>query len=184
MKFFLASLIIIACLSTCQKQDATPTPVPAPAPVIDFGPNGGITQRDAIGYPQGDPDPTDWTLDDSWNQQEQDLFKELGFNLNTMAISGVKASRVFAWPNPVGVGQVRVNFESNNPVALSFVVVDAKYRAVLPLQTSPNLSPYRQYLLDVSGSTFQQGKLYRLYYVLYDGKVLHYKGHGDIKIGL
>ncbi|SET80394.1 hypothetical protein [Hymenobacter actinosclerus] len=177
MKFLPALLIVGINLTACHKKDATPT--------IDFGPNGGITARDNTGYLQGSADPTDWTLDETWNQQEQDLFKDLGFNLNTPAVSGAaQASRILAWPNPVGAGQVSVNFESNSPVALSFVVVDARYQVVLPLQTSPNLSPYHQYSLDVSGNGFRQGKLYRLYYVLYDGKILHYKGHGDIKIGL
>ena len=136
--------------------------------------------HDQNNYPLGTSDPTDWTLDADWNTQERNLFKDLTINLNTTA-SG-KISYLSVYPNPISDDRAVFIFNSPMAVTCSFVVVDAKYQVVLPLQTSTTASRGQSFLLDVSGG-FQQGKLYRLYYVLRDGSTLYYKGHGDIKIG-
>ena len=169
---FLAPLFFVLALSACKKKD----------PTIDFGPNGGISMRDHNNYPQSTPDPTDWTLDGAWNAQERGLFQDLGTDLNAAAQG--TASNISAYPNPVGDGQTTFHFDAPTAVTCSFVVVDSKYQVVVPLQTTATASRSFSFALDVSGSTFQQGKLYRLYYVLRNGSSLYYKGHGDIKIGM
>ena len=173
MKKYLALLSTAALLSNCKSEDTIPQ--------IDFGPNGGITARDNFNRPQGANDPTDWTLDATWNKQEQDLFKDLGVELNG-PVTGT-LSRISAYPNPVEAGQTVLQLESPTAVTCSFVVVNASYQEVLPLFTSPAADQSWAVSLDVSGTNFQQGNLYRIYYVLRKGTAVYYKGHGDIKIG-
>ena len=176
MKF--PSLLLFTALATlaaCNKNDDSPT--------IDFGLNGGITSRDASGRLQGNPDPTDWTLDGNWNQQEQDLFRSLGLDLNATATGNVTTTQIIAWPNPIGAGQAVFRYDTPVPVSCKFVIVDAKYQVVGPMLSSPAVRN-AEFYYNVFSSAYQQGKRYRLYYVLYDGTALYYKGHGDIKISL
>ncbi|MBC6696980.1 hypothetical protein [Hymenobacter sp. BT190] len=173
MKFLPLLFFAATALVACKKDRNDPT--------INFGPNGGFTVRDVNNRPTGATDPTDWTLDGPWNQQEQDLFKDLGLDLNG-TVNGT-VSRLSAYPNPATV-QAAFQYEAPVAVTCSFVIVDANYQAVLTRYTSTTASTSLAVLLDVSGSTFQQGKLYRLYYVLRNGNALYYKGHGDIKIGM
>jgi hypothetical protein len=173
MKFLPFLFFAATALVACKKESDAPT--------IDFGPNGGITVRDNFNRPQGATDPTDWTLDGTWNQQEQDLFKDLGLDLNAPANGTV--SRLSAYPNPVSM-QAAFQYEAPVAVTCSFVVVDANYQPVLNRFTSSTASTGQMVLLDVSSSNFQQGKLYRLYYVMRNGSALYYKGHGDIEIGM
>jgi hypothetical protein len=174
MKKYLTLLITAApLLSNCKSEDTIPQ--------IDFGPNGGITVRDNFNRLQGANDHTDWTLDATWNQQEQDLFKDLGVELNG-SVTGTLSS-ISAYPNPVGAGKTVLQLESPTAVTCSFVVVNASYQEVLPLYTAPAANQMWAVSLDVSGANFQQGNLYRIYYVLRNGSTLYYKGHGDIKIG-
>ena len=176
MRLFPALLLAGICLVSCTKKDATPT--------IDFGPNGGITRRNATSHIQGDPDPTDWTVDGNWNQQEQDLFKNLGLILNATP-APASTPIVFAWPNPVEAGKFVFRLETlKTEVMLSYVMVNAKYQVVIPLQTTSTASRFWGFSFDVSSNDFKKGQLYRLYYVMHDGKALFNKGHGDIKIGL
>lgn len=176
MKLIPTLLLVGICLTACSKKDATPT--------IDFGPNGGIIRRNATSHIQGDPDPTDWTVDGNWNQQEQDLFKDLGLNLNA-APAPASTPIVFAWPNPIEAGKLTFRLETQKTeVTLSYVMVDAKYQVVIPLQTTSTADRFWGFSFDVSGNAFQKGHFYRLYYVMHNGKALYNKGHGDIKIGL
>ena len=46
-------------------------------PMLDFGPNGGITERNTTGQLTGAVDASDWTHDDNWTTQEQALFGPL-----------------------------------------------------------------------------------------------------------
>ncbi|AII52627.1 hypothetical protein [Hymenobacter sp. APR13] len=173
MKFLPFLFFAVTALVACEKDNDAPT--------IDFGPNGGITVRDVSNRPTGATDPTDWTLDGTWNQQEQDLFKDLGLDLNAPANGTV--SRLSFYPNPATV-QAAFQYEAPVAVTCSFVVVDANYQAVLNRSTSTTASTGQTVLLDVSGSNFQQGRLYRLYYVMRNGSALYYKGHGDLKVGM
>ena len=68
-------ILFLAALLGCSKSDSNPS--------IDFGPNDGISYRNASNMPSGTQDPTDWTIDGDWNAQEQKLFASLGANLNT-----------------------------------------------------------------------------------------------------
>ncbi|WBA40518.1 hypothetical protein [Hymenobacter canadensis] len=171
MKFLPFLFFAATALVACKKDNDAPT--------IDFGPNGGITVRDTFNYPQGTTDPTDWTLDGIWNQQEQDLFKGLGLDLN-VAASGTM-SLLSAYPNPVA-SQVVFEYETPVAVTCSFVIVDDKYRVVKPLKTSI-VQTNTGFHFDMS-QDFPPGKRYRLYYVFQNGPTLYYKGHGDIKVGM
>ncbi|RFP63704.1 hypothetical protein D0N36_18020 [Hymenobacter lapidiphilus] len=173
MKFLPALFITSICLAACHKKDAAPT--------IDFGPNDGITLRDASGRLQGTSDPTDWTLDENWNQQEQDLFKDLGLNLNATAVGTF--SRLVAYPNPITSGQAVFHFVSPAAVECKLVIVNAKYQVVQPVLTAPAVLD-GAFHYDVRNSNFEQGKRYRLYYIFKNGNTFIAKGHGDIKIGL
>ncbi len=65
-------------------------------------------------------------------------------------------------------------------VACKIVVVNASYRVITE---SGSTTPTRELTLmvDLTRNGFSNGQRYRLYYVLYNGSTLYYKGHGDIK---
>ena len=162
---------------SCSKSNSNPT--------IDFGAGEGITYRDASNLPNGPSDPTDWTSDATWNEQERALFPEVSFDLNGSQRPNLVA---FAspFPNP-SAGQANWTVQcqqASGAVSPSYtlrvVFVDRTYKALHrlgPLILIGN----RSYHLDYAGMGLPVKELSRLYYLVHDDNGLIYKGHGDIR---
>lgn len=168
----LSLVALFALLSACKKED---TPKEA---VIDFGPGDGLSYRSSNNMPNGTQDPTDWTLDGPWNAREQALFQSLGLDVNGPARGSATISGAF--PNPATTG-VQFGYSIPGMAVQKIVIVDSNYR-VITETSSANPSAGVQFIFDLTRNGFQKGQRYRLYYVLYNGTTLYYKGHGDIKV--
>jgi hypothetical protein len=169
MKKHLLLLFAVGVISSCQKK-------------IDFGPDEGVEYRDNVNRRQQQQDPSDWTLDVAWNKQEKELFEDLGVDVDSPAQGGIQ--RISFFPNPVNPVYGVASFEYDKTAASTFsgkcIIVDRKYK-VLFSATMPKNSGGLS--LPIFGdSKFEKGKIYRMYYVFYEGSTLYYKGHGDIKI--
>jgi len=156
----------------CEKQYAGPD--------IDFGPGEGITYRDAQGRPNGPQDPSDWTTDATWNEQELAYFNLPAFPVNgPQQVAAI--SSVGAYPNPAPAGQLiwRLRLSPAAPC---------------PCQVYASLRSKRYTEADVLVATIAAGdsvqfapiardpaQLYRLYYHVTNATSLLYKGHGDMR---
>ena len=164
-------------LAACHKADDSPS--------IDFGPGEGISYHDGNNLPAGYQDPTDWTADATWNEQERALFSELSLSLDGPTQTGIFYG-LSAYPNP---GAVAIwGLQSQRPAgspdqdfAAAAVLVDRNYRVIqrLPRRNSTN-GAYAT-ALDYGKLGLNPGERYRLYYVLSNAKGLICKGHGDIR---
>ncbi|AYA38494.1 hypothetical protein D3Y59_16430 [Hymenobacter oligotrophus] len=157
---------------------------------VDFGPKEGYTEKDVQNYPTGEVDKTDWTADGSWDKQERDLFKDSGVNLNAAGRGAFNS--IGLYPNPcaeyvhfyLGNRPVRnTPAPAAEPLQMRAVVVDKKYRPVHRFAGPANAGSEQKFAVQFPADKFEDGKLYRLYYVVYDANnQLYLKGHGDIKI--
>ncbi|MCC2548379.1 hypothetical protein LJY25_18175 [Hymenobacter sp. BT175] len=163
-------ILLLICLSACKKKDTTPT--------IDFGPGQGYSSRNAQNIQTGEQDPTDWTLDGSWNEQEKALFSSLPVDLNS-SVQGSGAVRGL-YPNPAATA-AKLTIEAQSTASLHLIIVDKKYQVLSEAAPSIARSSHT-FAFDLAAQGLQKGQLYRLYYVLYNGNTLYYKGHGDIKM--
>ncbi|MCR5888632.1 hypothetical protein LRS06_12825 [Hymenobacter sp. J193] len=143
---------------------------------IDFGPNEGYTGRDNSNYPVGSEDKTDWTSDEKWNKKELALFDDLGLELNGYQAGGVR--RVTLYPNPVENMAV-FSQDVTSSFSKKIKLVDKKYKVVL--ERDAEVASH-DLALNTSALKLKKGATYRLYYVYYNGSILHYKGHGDIQM--
>ncbi|OWP64798.1 hypothetical protein CDA63_00085 [Hymenobacter amundsenii] len=180
MKFLPALLLAGICLAACTKRDAAPT--------IDFGPNGGITQRDASGKLFGTIDTTDWTADTkNWNKQERALFT-LPLDVNAPYI-------LRTIPGEFGPNPSRLNSTSgfslygipfNAMWELAFV--DKNYKVVDRQKYGPFKVADVRFPFEFPADKFASGTTYRVYYVVYStnspasSPTLFLKGHGDISL--
>lgn len=152
---------------------------------IDFGPDEGVSYRNAMNVPIGYTDNSDWTLDGSWNKQERQLFEELSVNVNA-ATQGQVSSLGF-FPNPLQPGSngTLLYQTAQQNMRLHLVFVDKKYKIIdrqdRPVDTGGRYGT--ELPLPFPSAKFASNTIYRLYYIFYapDG-TLYYKGHGDIKI--
>jgi hypothetical protein len=149
---------------------------PPPPETIDFGPDEGISYRTDQNVATGPQDPSDWTLDRTWNEPEQSLFASLGLNLNGAAQG--TASDISAYPNPATTATT-FRYDTPDAVNCQIIVVGDTYQSYY-LRTFS--TPARNLVLPLDLNAFPKGKRYRIYYVLYNGTTLYYKGHGDIKV--
>lgn len=146
---------------------------------IDFGPDEGYEGRDNNNYSAGPDDTTDWVSDDKWNKQELALFADLALQLNGPQAGGVR--RLSLYPNPAET-QAIFSFERTSILQGRLKIVDKKYRVVAEHSLIAASGSLR-FSFNVNTLQLTRGGVYRLYYVFYNGHTLHYKGHGDIKIG-
>ena len=149
-----------------------------PVVTIDFGPNEGISYRTAQNVPTGPQDPTDWTQDGNWNSTEENLFAGLGLDFNTTPQG--TASSLSAYPNPATTA---TTFQYALPKAVScrVVAVDQTYTVMYSNSVGGSV-PVASQSLTLDLQAFPKGQRYRLYYVFYNGSIVYYKGHGDIKV--
>ena len=150
---------------------------------VNFGPGEGIDYRTGNNQPVGSADATDWTLDDKWSATEQRLFATLPLSLNAEPQGLSQRNRISfgGYPNPA-VNQL--NFFYTAPVAVScrYVVVDNLFRVIFENSTSAPATQTTFSLNLTKSARIKTGQRYRIYYVLYTGTTLYYKGHGDFKV--
>ncbi len=180
MKFLPALLIASSCLAACHKKDAMPT--------IDFGPNGGITQRDASGKLFGTIDTTDWTADTkTWNKQEKALFN-LPVDVN--APYSIRTRPGEFGPNPCRVNSTAGFSLYNIPFGATWELafVDKNYKIVDRQKYGPFQVTDVRFPFEFPADKFTAGTTYRVYYVVYStsspasSPTLFLKGHGDISL--
>lgn len=171
----LTGLLFSAC-----KKEATPT--------LDFGPNGGITERSATGQLTGAVDASDWTHDDTWTDREQALFGPL-FNVFPQGGVGGTAvnwaafgnHNISLYPNPL-VNQAHFAYTLPNKGVRSVVVVDKNFTVVVPRTDAQAPAGQQRISFDFTRANLTVGETYRLYYVMHDSVSLLFKGHGDFKL--
>ncbi|MCI1189638.1 hypothetical protein MON38_19620 [Hymenobacter sp. DH14] len=149
---------------------------PPPPDTIYFGADEGISYRTDQNVANGPQDPTDWTLDATWNSTEQSLFASLGIDLN--GASQGTATNISAYPNPA-TAATTFRYDTPDAVSCQGIAVGNTYQSYYMRTFS---TPARNLVLPLDLSAFPKGQRYRLYYVLYNGSKLYYKGHGDFRV--
>jgi len=169
---FLAISSLLLLAFQCEK--------PYAGPDIDFGPGEGITYRDAQGRPNGPQDPSDWTTDATWNEQELTYFNFPAFPVNgPQQVAAVRA--VGAYPNPGPAGQLTWRLKLS-PTAPCPCQVYASLRSKRYTETDVFVATLAAGdSVQFAPKAYDTGQLYRLYYVLSAANSLLYKGHGDIR---
>ena len=173
----LALAAALAC-GGCAKDDTG-----ASSFFVHFGPGEGIDYRTGNNQPVGSADPTDWTLDETWSTTEQRLFAALPLSLNAEPQGRAQRSRMGfgGYPNPA-VSALNFFYQAPAPVECQYIVVDNLFR-VITAGSTPAPAPQTTFSLNLTKyARIQTGQRYRLYYVLYTGTTLYYKGHGDFKV--
>ena len=165
-------ILFLATVMGCSKSDSTPS--------IDFGPNDGISYRNASNMPSGTQDPTDWTIDGDWNAQEQNLFASLGTNMNTSP-QGFASYIGGAFPNPA-TSAVSFGYQTPGAALSKIVLVDNTYQFMATFDGPKTASTSYSIVLNFNNGNYKKGQRYRLYYVLYNGTALYFKGHGNIRV--
>lgn len=171
MPRFLLFAALLA-LAACHKKDESPT--------LDFGAGEGISYRSSNGMANGAQDPTDWTSDATWNEQETALFPELSFALNSPQPPNFLAF-TYAYPNPGAQANwiLRTN-SSAVSYTVTAVLVNQNYQVVKRLEHG-NFTGGHVYAFDYAQLGLNPDGTYRLYYVLFSNAGLLYKGHGDVR---
>jgi hypothetical protein len=124
-------------------------------------------------------DPTDWTNDSLWCEQEYSLF-----NTNNLDLTDSDTSKIFTilFPNPLrDAGELVVIRPRLCP--FQCVIVNRSFQ-VLDTFSMPNQPGNVLHLLHFSDSTkFKHGEYYRIYYAAHcTRKLFFFKGHGDFKV--
>ncbi|MGI4761902.1 MAG: hypothetical protein ACRYF0_14435 [Janthinobacterium lividum] len=166
----LAVISLLLCAFQCEHQYQGPD--------IDFGPGGGITYRDVQSRLYRPEDPTDWTSDETWNQEELYNFP---IATNGPQQLGV-VSRSLAYPNPGKVSQVAWHFKLSPtapcPCSVYAKLVNKRYDETDIYLADLAAGDSLQFMPKV----YDPGQLYRLYYLVYNNNTgMLYKGHGDLR---
>jgi len=170
---------LLLALAACK---STPD---AASPTIDFGPGDGFSYRDGSNYPAGTQDPTDWSTDATWNEQEKALFPDAKFDLNAAQTTTFLQSN-WLYPNSAAQSSWLVNSRKSAtggsvPFTCMAVIVGSKFQIMQRLPATEAPSGYVGRAFDYAQIGLHPGERYRLYYVLYNATGLLYKGHGDIR---
>jgi len=125
-------------------------------------------------------DPTDWTFDSAWCQEEYNLL-----NTNHLDLAGSDTSSIFTllFPNPVSKsGWLALAVHKKCPV--QYVVVNRSFQVLDTFSIAYQGSGSVLRSLNFSDSLkYKRGLFYRIYYAAHCTKQLFfYKGHGDFQI--
>jgi len=165
----LAAISLLLCAFQCERQYEGPD--------IDFGPDAGLTYRDAQGRLLRPADPTDWTSDATWNEQE---LRTLPGATNGPQQPGA-VSQSLAYPNAGRVGQVSWYFKLSAtapcPCRVYAQLVNKRYSEADVYTADLAAGDSLQFAPKV----YDTGQRYRLYYLLSNATGLLYKGHGDLR---
>jgi hypothetical protein len=125
-------------------------------------------------------DPTDWTNDSSWCQEEYNLF-----NTAHLDLSGSDTSTIFTllFPNPVSKSGCLILI-GHKKCPVQFAIVNRSFEVLdtfcIPFSGSGNVHHYISFSDSLK---YKQGEFYRIYYAAHCTKQLFfYKGHGDFQI--
>ncbi len=168
-------------IASCKKEDNNNNNTTPPAPCFTLG---GYTGRDDTGALTGITDTTDWRLDDTWTQCEQDTFGGSGFNTACTFHDSLMAEP-YAYPNPTnGVFRINIGVEVMDSL-LAMRDTAIKVKLVLLNQRSQKLLTVNTNKYKLKTSTFSLGgtstdTIYRIYYQLTDTTGCVRLGHGDI----
>lgn len=169
-KYLLLTITLV--LVACQKSATSPT--------LDFGAGEGISFRSSNGMPNGAQDPTDWTTDAVWNEQETTLFLELSISLNSPQQPNLITS-AYTYPNPAKQAIWSVQTSATSVAyTVTAVLVDSKYQIIKRFGHGFHTGGHN-YLLDYAQLGLNPNETYRLYYVMFNNNGLVCKGHGDVR---
>lgn len=165
---FAALLTLVAC----HKKDDSPT--------LDFGADEGISYRSSNGMANGAQDPTDWTSDATWNEQETALFGELSISLTSPQQPNL-ISFNYVYPNPAKQANwiLRTNTSSTS-YTLAAVLVNQKYQVIKRFDHG-YFTGGHLFALDYAQLGLNPNETYRIYYVVFNNNGLVCKGHGDVR---
>ncbi|GAB3637114.1 hypothetical protein GCM10027422_27040 [Hymenobacter arcticus] len=168
---------LFSSLAACHKSDDGPS--------LDFGAGDGFSYRDGSNYPAGAQDPTDWTTDATWSEQEKALFADAKFDLNAAQTTDFTQSN-WLYPNPAAQSSWLVNARKNAaggnaPFTWMAVIVRGDFQVAQRFPAAEAPSGYIGRGFDYAQLGLHPGERYRLYYVFYNNAGLLCKGHGDIR---
>ena len=137
-----------------------------------------ITFTDNVGQTLSN-DPTDWTNDSTWCDQEYGLF-----STSNLKLTGSDTSKLFTilFPNPLrDMGILVVTRPKLCP--FECVIVNRSFQVLdtfsIPNQTGNVL----RNILFSDSLKYKHGEYYRIYYAAHSTKKLFFfKGHGDFKV--
>jgi hypothetical protein len=152
-------------LMACHKKPDTENVLPTFMDYTATAENGDKT---------GLTDPSDWTLTDTWNTAERNLFPAAAnIQFETTSLLNVLKP---AYPNP-NSGQFQMVISQLEQVQLCIVNQDnlvlLRYTGKLPLNVVFNISDKLHFV--------SESKV-RVYYILQTSQGQYYRGHGDIEI--
>lgn len=137
----------------------------------------GYTSTDALGNPNGSQDNSDWTVNESWSNDVENLFSAIP----TGNLTGTNAGTVSmypAYPNPCQ----NVYYLAVTPTTscnMRFVIINENF-AILQSGTVEAEPGINTYAIDISSIS---AGLYRMYYSFESQTIpMFHKGHGDIMI--
>jgi len=135
-----------------------------------------ITPTDANGALLGNPDETDWTLDEEWPETIQDLFEDYDSYEHTCPTPSDLI--IFpAYPNP-GTGVFSIAMQRPSDSTCDFIMVDQFGSSLLEiLNISGNNIP-----INTEQIVPEQDSFVRVYYLLRTIDNCAYRGHGDVQI--
>ncbi len=143
--------------------------IPEPAPIPSFQ---GITFTDPNGAFLGDPDTTDWRLDEVWLPAEAALFP----SANTPLCASAEGFAIYpAYPNPCG-DVLGFGFVSASNAILDLVLVDEKLVPLRRVEGYATVPGANNLQLDLAGFPIDT---LRLYYRIRTGSCV-LRGYGDI----
>ncbi|PJJ54729.1 hypothetical protein [Hymenobacter chitinivorans] len=162
---------------------------------VEFGPAGGITEKNSKNEPVGHVDESDWVLEADWSKQERELFKDLAVKLDGTTSAYVTNLRFGFYPNPVvNAATFGYDFDvlygDGFRTQTAYVIVDKKFKVLQSGRISSRdtqLNPQTGldgFSIYFKNDQFKKGETYRMYYVVYEPDKLAFmgKGHGDIEM--
>lgn len=175
MKYLLAALFLANLLFSTGCEKKKNNPGNDCLAKLDFT---KITSTDEIGN-QISVDPTDWTNEVAWCEQEYSLFSTTGLDLEG---SDTSALFTLLFPNPLNRVGVMVLIR---PKLCPFhcAIVNRSFQ-VLDTFSIPNKTGNMLVQRDFSDSLkYRPGEYYRIYFAAHStAKMFFFKGHGDFYI--
>jgi len=165
-RYFIFSLLAGAMLISSCSDDPDPLPPdPTPSgPIIDIS---GFTLTDEQGQLTSTADPTDWQLDDEWQDEVSDLFS----STDDLCAPNSEYS-IIAYPNPAPNGfALAISMPASSSYNLR--LVDEDLNEIFSVDDFA--------YLDLPFAPFSNAAdTLRLYYEFVDASNCVFRGHGDI----
>jgi len=141
----------------------------------------GITETDINGQPNGTIDNTDWTLNASWQNFENNLFPNTT-NINSICAIASSQERPIAYPNPCNnLGTILFKIPVNSTISIR--VLDTQLNQLV---SQNNLAPDSlgkvEVTIDYAGLNISS-QMTRAYYVISNSaQNCVFRGQGDIEV--